>query len=340
MAQTYKLNVLITKQGNHELICFSMKAKELVKIVDINKRDPSTDKGYQRVLSSSRVQAIAKYIDSGRVLPTSILVSLEKPVKLSPDRSKIIIPAGKKVGWVIDGQHRLAGGNEAVTEIEFIVVAFLNLNIEEQIRQFMTINNESKGVPTSLIYDLLSYMPPNKTAADVAKEQAAEIAKILSRDEASPFYGRIAIVHSPKKGEISMVNFVRKIAPLITRDRGKFGRYSLEDQKRIIDNYFKAYMHVFPDQSEPSSSIIYQTLGFGAVINVLDVVFDYSIKMTQGFAVNDIIKILKYVEDEDLNDWKSYGSGSAAEILAGNDFKTKIELRIASGTDQEGRIRL
>lgn len=330
------IEIVTAKQGSKELHCFSIKAKELIKLVDIDKRKPEEDKGYQRVLSLSRVQSIAKFIDSGRVIPTCILVSLNKPVKISRDKRHIEIPLGHKIGWVIDGQHRLAGANEAETEIDFFVVCFLDLPIEEQIRQFMTINNESKGVPTSLIYDLLSYMPPDKTSSDVAKEQAAEIAKILSRDESSPFFGRIAILNTAKKGEISLTNFVRKVYPLIIRDKGKFGRYSIDEQRRIIDNYYKAFIHVFPEHSEPSTSVLFQTIGFGAALNVIDTVFDYCIKLYQGFTIADIIKLLKNVEDFDLNDWKAQGTGNAAEIQVGRDFKVALELRLAESGDRGG----
>lgn len=337
----HKIDIITAHQADKELYCFSMKAKDLYQIVDINKRKPDADEGYQRILSASRVQTIAKYIDSDRVIPTCILVSLESPATLSQDHKSISFPADTKIGWVIDGQHRLAGAKEAVKDIDFFVVCFLNLPIEEQIRQFMTINNESKGVPTSLIYDLLSYMPADKTPSDVAKEQSSEIAKILSRDESSPFFGRIAILNIAKKGEISLTNFVRKIYPLIVRDKGKFGRYSWDEQKKIIENYYKALMHIYPDQSDPSTSVFFQTIGFGAAFNVIDFVFDYCIKLYQGFAVTDIIKLLKNVEDFDLNVWKQYGTGSAAEIQAAKDFKVALEMRLADNqSDGQGRIRL
>jgi len=336
-----EFDCLIAKQGGRELVCFPMKAKDLWDIVDINKRDPDKNTGYQRVLSMSRVESIAKYLNSGNQIPTCILISLDEPAKLTKNPNKISIPDGHRVGWVIDGQHRLAGANHANVEVEFFVVAFLNFPIEEQVRQFVTINNESKGVPTSLIYDLLMYMPPNKTSNEIAQEQATEIAHTLRKDEASPFYGRISIVSSPKKGEISLTNFVRKIAPYILKDKGKFNKYSFEEQKRIVDNYFKAIIHVFPDLAEPSTSLLFQTIGFGAMMQALDTVFDYTILFEKGFAINDILKTLKLVADFQFSDWKKLGTGSSAEIQAGNDFKVSLEIRINElKQGPENRIRL
>ena len=148
------LKCLIAKQGERNIVCFTMSAKELWKLVEINKRDPDKNTGYQRVLSMSRVEAIAKYLDAGNQIPTCILVSLDKPTELSEKDYVIKIPEGNKIGWVIDGQHRLAGANNAEVDVDFFVIAYIDLPIEEQVRQFVTINTESKGVPTSLIYDL------------------------------------------------------------------------------------------------------------------------------------------------------------------------------------------
>lgn len=335
------IKCLVATQGGRDLVCFPMKAKELFNLVDINKRDPDKNTGYQRVLSMSRVESIAKYLNAGNQIPTCILISLDKPAELKKADNLLTIPQGQRIGWVIDGQHRLVGANQAEIDVEFFVVAFIDLPIEEQVRQFVTINNESKGVPTSLIYDLLMYMPANKTPAEVAQEQATEIANNLRKDEASPFYGKIAVVTSPKKGEISLTNFVRKVSPYIIKDKGKFNKYTFEEQRRIVDNYFKAIIHVFPELSDPSTSIIFQTIGFGAMMNALDSIFDYTILFEKGFAINDIIKTLKLVSDFQFSDWKKLGTGSAAEIQAGNDFKVSLELRVNElkpGT--ENRIRL
>ncbi len=77
------------------------------------------------------------------------------------------------------------------------------------------------------------------------------------------------------------------------------------------------------------------------MFNAIDLVFDYAVKLEKGFALPDIIKILKRVEDFPFTDWKKYGSGSAAEIQAANDFKISLELRLRE-TDQgkDGSIRL
>jgi DGQHR domain-containing protein len=327
------------KQGAMRLACFSMKAKTLWKIVSINKRDADRDEGYQRVLSLSRVSAISRYINKSHAIPNSILVALENTTKISADNKRLIIPLTKKSGWVIDGQHRLAGAHEADIDIDLIVVAFLDLPILKQIEQFVTINKEAKGVPTSLYYDLLSKLPKSKTDAEAAKEKAVDIATFLRKSEDSAFYGKITVVTSPKRGELSLTNFVRKISPLLLKKSGKFSIYNTTEQIGIVDNYFKAVTNIFPYYLSGAEPILFQTLGFGALINVLPTVFDLSMTHYKTFKVEDISKIFKRIEDFDFEDWKQKGTGSAAEYEAGEDLRNALLLRFTS-KEQRGALSL
>lgn len=338
--KTMDYDCIVANQNGTELVCFKIKAKDLWNLVEINKRDPDKDEGYQRVLSASRRKAIANYFDSGNVIPNNILVSFDKGVVLNGNKSKITIPQ-KKIGWVIDGQHRLAGANEASTDVEVIVVAFLGLPIKDQVNQFITINNEGKGVPTSLLYDLLNYMPPKKNQKDIAIERAVDLANELRKDESSPFYGRIAIITSPKKGELSLTNFVRKIQVLVHRDKGKFNLYTFDEQYGIINNYFKSLLHTYPNEIDSLESIFFLTIGFGAMTNVIGSVFDYTMKNHNSFRVIDINKTLKEVEDFDFDDFRKLGTGNSAEIQAGDDFKVTLDARLREkSTDGSGSLRL
>src|SRR6185437_5156517 len=104
---------------------------------------------------------------------------------------------------------------------------------KSQVEQFITINREAKNVPTSLYLDLLHNLS-FKSLADQARERATDLATQLRRDEDSPFFERIAVTAAPKPGQISLVNFVRKILPHVTRDKGILGAYSEREQGAVI----------------------------------------------------------------------------------------------------------
>jgi DGQHR domain-containing protein len=221
---------------------------------------------------------------------------------------------------------RLAGAAEAAkqgVDVELPVVAFTGLTPKAQIEQFVTINREAKNVPTSLYLDLLHSLP-DKNPADAAKERAADIATELRRDADSPFFERIAVTQSPKAGQISLVNFVRKITPHITRDKGILGTYTELEQCKVISNYYKGLAQVYSRDFAARDSIFFKTVGFGALWNAFQFVFSLTLKNCSGFTVKDVVSVLKQVETFDFSGWVQYGSGNQAETNAGDDFRTAL----------------
>ena len=162
-----------------------MSADELWNICEINEKTEDKDDGYQRALSNSRATDIKRYIIKGNAIAPAIIISFKKDKAKFDEKTQLLtIENIPDAGWVIDGQHRLRGADLASAEdmdIQLPVVAFLDLSLEEQIQQFVTINREAKGVPTSLYYDLLKQLPV-KSSTDIAKEKAAAIADVLRKD--------------------------------------------------------------------------------------------------------------------------------------------------------------
>ena len=315
---------------------FVVSAKKLWKIVDINRKAEDKDEGYQRVLSVARAKKIASFIEKGNVLPTSILVSFDKGT-LSQNGRKLTVPNKSNAGWIIDGQHRLAGAHRSKKDISLPVVAFINLEIQDQVNCFVTINREQKGVPTSLYLDLLKLLPGTRTEAEVTRERAAGIGTELKRDELSMFFDRIVITVSPKKGELSLTNFVRKVVPLIKRD-GRLATFTMAECKDIINNYFTAISHVFPKEFKSQDSVFFKTIGFGALMNVLPNFLDLTIKYHKAFRVADAVKVFKEVEDFNFREWNR-GTGTQAEKSAAEDFRITLRDRLSTSTDDTG-IRL
>lgn len=336
LPNSLELPALEVEQGGTTLYVFTARASVLFNSFSINRRIEGKDEGYQRALSNSRVAAISRYItERQKPIPGSIIVSIDS-ASFDGERRVLTIPRGTDVGWVIDGQHRLAGAHMAAdqgTDIELPVVAFNQLTVKAQIEQFVTINREAKNVPTSLYLDLLKNLP-HKKPADAAKERAADIATELRRDEESPFFERIAVTTAPKSGQISMVNFVRKIAPHVTRDKGILGTYTQIEQVKVASNYYTALEQVFSREFNSRDSIFFKTIGFGAVWNAFQTVFSLTLKNHSGFRVKDVVSTLKRVSDFDFSGWRQAGSGNQAEISAGEDFRTALLL---DGSDENAQ---
>jgi len=340
-AADIKLQALKLTQGDNELYIFKMTASSLWKIASINRRDSNKQTGYQRVLPHSRISAISKYIASGRAIPNAVIVALNK-ADFDAATNTLTIPAGTDVAWVIDGQHRLAGAHEAVenglSDYEFPIVAFRDLPLERQVEQFVTINREAKGVPSSLVLDLLNIIP-NKKPADVANERAADIAKELDRTEGSPFYQRI-VIDRPQGRQVSLVNFVRKVSPLVQAEKGRLSALSLEEQKEIIENYFRGISETYRSEWTKSESIFFKTVGFGAMMNVFEHVLNTTLQTKGEFTVNAITEIFGLVEDFDFSQWSAHGSGTKAEAEAAKDFLIDFNRGIDRMLKQSGMPKI
>ncbi len=204
-ANRQSLTVAATRifQSEYELFSFKMKASLAWEMFSISRKEPDSNKGYQRFLSPARVAAVSKYIIKGNPIPVSVLVSVDHG-KYNSKKGTFTIPKGRDIGWIIDGQHRMAGAAEAAEQghdIELAIMAFVELDERHQIQQFVTINDEAKGVPRSLLLNLLKQIP-DKTLQEQANERAVDVAKQLNGDPHSVFFQRIASISAPRSGQI------------------------------------------------------------------------------------------------------------------------------------------
>lgn len=339
LASAIEVDCMEISQGTQKLYVFSMLASTLWGLVSINRRDTDKNEGYQRVLPNSRVKAVAAYINDGNAIPNSILVALDN-ASYDPSRGKLTIPAGTDVGWVIDGQHRLAGAHEAAvqfgTDYELVVIALLGVDEDKQVEYFVTINREAKGVPTSLVLDLLKRIPKRKPG-DIANERAADLARELREEKTSPLYSRI-VIDAPSKGQISLVNFVRKVNPLVHQQSGRLRVYSLEQQKTILSNYFQAIKEVYGEEWRKENTVFFRTVGFGALMNVFERVFNECTDRYSSFQPADIKRLLSLVADFDFGQWVEYGSGNKAETDAAQDFLIDFD-RAINRQDEKGALK-
>ena len=339
--QAIKVPAIKITQDKFTLYVFGMKASEAWPLFTIARRNDDTKEGYQRVLSQARVASVAKFITAKNAIPVSIVVSLSGA---SYSNGKLLIPSGKDVGWVIDGQHRLAGAHEAAlkgTDIELPFVGFADIDEDTQVQQFLTINTEGRGVPKSLLLDLLNRMP-NLSPKQIADQRASDIGDALRRDETSVFYNRIVVLGSPDRNQISLNNFARKVAPFVHPDRGRLRQYALERQINIFENYFKAIKLTFVKEWSKPGSIFFKTVGFGAWMNIFPDLFDRCLSEKSGFRVEDITSYLNLVADFDFAQWTSLGSGTKAEQLAAEDMSTELNnaLSAVSSDSSDPDIRL
>jgi DGQHR domain-containing protein len=340
--KTIRIPAVPLIQGGQTFYLFKMKASALWDLTQINRRSEDKTAGYQRALSPSRVKSIARFIASNGLIPGSIIVSFDKGKFISAS-SVLNFPNRKNIGWIIDGQHRMAGASEAAAkgvDPELPVVAFLKLKLEKQIALFVTINKEARSVPASLYIDLLKQLPHKKTEKELTNERIADITRNLDVDESSPFHQRIAFTQQAKKGEISLVNFARMLRPHLARQAGVLGLYTEVEQEGVINNYYRALMVAFPEVFKKDSPIFFRTVGFGAVWRAFPLAFNLANSKFRSVSVASFVKVFSAMKGFNFEAWEQLGTGTAAEIQAGDDLITELQEAFTEGGEKPIILKL
>lgn len=117
----------------------------------------------------------------------------------------LYLPKRYRSAYIIDGQHRLYGYSDSkyAKTNTIPVVAFVDLDREEQIKLFMDINENQKAVPKTLRVTLNSDMlweSPNFN--ERRKALRSKIAQMLGEEDTSPLLNRVVIGENENREKI------------------------------------------------------------------------------------------------------------------------------------------
>jgi DNA sulfur modification protein DndB len=163
--KTLTIAALQCRQQDFKFYAFVLTAEQLAEISYVSRREGKD--GYQRLLNRNRAEAIKRYIEAGGTLPTNIILNFNDSdqVCYNEKTRMLTIPFLPRSAWVIDGQHRLYGAdmlkellltNHLARTYEFLVSAFVGLDLVQQAKIFVDINSYQEGVSKSLLYDLMN----------------------------------------------------------------------------------------------------------------------------------------------------------------------------------------
>ena len=198
------------KMGNLTYYSFSIEPERLLKIAYVlhrNNANRDMMPTYQRLIKKDRLKAIREFVDNGGYFPNSLIISIDDPKhRIYFDRAKQDIPNSvSRIGilhlprkyqsaYIIDGQHRLYGYSESkyAATNSIPVVAFVNLEKDEQVKMFMDINENQKAVSKSLRNTLIINMNFESNNLNKRKEAVIlDISQKLGERKDSPLYGRV-----------------------------------------------------------------------------------------------------------------------------------------------------
>lgn len=203
----------LVTQGEHRFYTLTVPAEVLARTCFVTTRDEDPDEGFQRLLSKSRAQEIADYIDSGfGTIPTSVILSAqaESNFEYSTRNKTVSFEDRQDAFLIIDGQHRVFGFRLAKSDLRVPVVIYSGLKKQDETRLFIDINTKQKPVPNELLLDirkLASYQDDTETLL-------GQIFDLFDTEPGNPLFGKMS-PRSRKRQLISRVTFNSALKPLL-----------------------------------------------------------------------------------------------------------------------------
>ena len=264
-----------------------------VTFVPVIEKSPKTelheilDEGYQRPGSQTRMNRFRDFLKKHpeSVVPP-VLLSGRGRWTFEPDADNT--PLGTLVvrgsAAILDGQHRLGGyvalllesEEKDVRDVDFLLLD--DLSREEEIKEFVIVNNTQVGVPKSLgIHIGAAIEGLERILGDIADE--AWIAWELNIREDSPFLGRISRI---KMGADQLFNLasVAKNIQRMFKD-GAFAHCEAEEKLEISIKYWNLIQDLHSKQWDDMEKLGEKGQGRRA--------FDYKLLELTGFIAWSLI---------------------------------------------------
>ena len=276
----HETEYLKTMFGEIPAYSFNMPVRHLAQISYVAVRGKDKEEGaVQRVLSKRRISSIRDYILEGSTFFNSFILNWsETNIRPKIGGHKIKVPLWPSAAQMIDGQHRLAGLEEAMKEDDkigdrnMLVTLCLELSTSEAARIFLNINTEQRPVPKSLIYDLFGDVVDDENHS---VNRATDIARELNEDSDSALYRLLKFPGNPRGvGSIELSSFVSAFKEHL-KPSGTFYTYKIKDftnQKTVIDNFYRSIRNAYEDGSlwaNKSQNPFLRAAGFNGSVDYL-----------------------------------------------------------------------
>lgn len=207
--------------------------------------DPS-GKGYQRPIDKKRCKDFANYLSQGEdALYTPILLNASGNWEFHAydgQRRNFGRLICTKKATLMDGQHRLGGIKEYITETDSTLnvpfLAFHYLDDDEEIKLFDVINTKAKGIGTSLSRYL------NRDNDDISW-----VASNLILKPESPFFSKGTLIGKRTKEKNITLQNLYNIVKLLTK-KSILVNLSKEKKLNLALFYFNLIKELFPSEWE------------------------------------------------------------------------------------------
>ena len=289
----------IEQSRGRVLYTFSIDGKQLAKIATVSRirrPDDGSLLGYQRPEVRSHIAEIRRYLESeSPMIPNPIVIAFDKRVSFEPSSTgqadeqcivgTLTIPVsnsdsdGDTVGFVVDGQQRLAAIREAgIARFPIWITAFVADDEEEQREQFILVNS-TKPLPKAIIYELLPSTGAPLPSMMERRRVPAKLLHQLNVDRGSPFYGKIRTATNVT-GSVQDNSVLKMIENSLSDGMlYRFRHANAIDEvsmTKVLKSYWSAVADLFSDAWElpPTRSRLVHGAGIVSMGYIMDTIAD------------------------------------------------------------------
>lgn len=339
-----KIPAIQGEMGGHKYYSFSIEPERLLKIGYVlhrNEANKNMMPTYQRLIKKKRLADVQKFINSGGYFPNSLIISIDsggKGLQFDVSGTKVDgahsrlgvlhLPKKYRSAYIIDGQHRLYGYSDsdyALTD-SIPVVAFVDLDRQEQIKLFMDINENQKAVPKTLRVTLNADMLWDSEDFNERRQALrSKIAQMLGEEETSPLMGRVVIGEDEKSSikciTVEAIQTALKKCSFLTQfgkkntivKDGTFDVGTNQDTCNLLYPFLEACLRYIKDEvpsewerGDSSDGMLTMNRGIQAVIRVISDVVNHLIERNEIFPkmqkTDELVKQISFYLDP-LNDY-------------------------------------
>ncbi|MBP6110877.1 MAG: DGQHR domain-containing protein [Sphingobium sp.] len=323
------------RQGALKLYATSLKVRDLVRgsFYNVETLDPidGNDKGYQRLLNTSRAKKLADYIIKGQdskdaFLPTSVFLATDKDILFDSKNNTIEIDSSAIGPFsVVDGQHRLEGlkmaaeKDERVLDFEVPVNIAVNLPKIAQMCHFLIVNTTQKSVDKSVEQRIIARLSDALDVEDMPSlpkwilntvekgevEKAIKYVDYLNENPESPWNGKIQMANDSKdEATINQRSFVKSIVKyVLTANNPLTALNDFEKEKKIFLNYWKAIASILDDDT---NSVLFKYNG-AELFCKFSIPFFMKLQDKGSFTVSTMQSLLQSCFDNVEGDYAGVG---------------------------------
>ena len=389
----FKIPCTPGEDENGSFYLFKIEPHKLLHICNVPHRrheslKTKTSFGFQRAIKKTKIDKIVEFLKgkNGGPFPNNIVLAYNHPSypiknrKKTPDGLKkeqipntpmdqlltLCVEPNYGMWNVIDGQHRLFSYLDPSLEIEakrhqIIVLAYENIQIEDQVEMFVDVNEKQTAVDKNLIWDLY---PEILEVSDV-KHKVSKLAKKLNESE-TPLKNTIKYPSAPKQSVPIKMNSLCKLfiklkiftagsaSTNLMLTKIQLDPNSIEDLAEYYSVYFKALKELIDasaklewDAKEVKNYVLHN-MNVQAIISLCQSLTRHIIEkeaktypktiddLQKHFKIylNPLINYLNTIDVETMKKWRQGSKGESGWENLEKKYETAIRL---SYPDFEGK---